>query len=195
MKNEMTAIFIHGLDSSSHGTKASWFRENFPEMMLSDFKGSFSERMEQLQFLTAGHEDLIMIGSSFGGLMAAAFALERPWQVKRLILLAPALNFPEFADYPASACSVPTLIYLGRRDAVCPPFEVLPAACRRFANLAIHQADEDHQLRKTFSAIDWEAMLADVHPACLLEPQEQEPLPEIHPNAAEYAAPIKQQQL
>ena len=88
MKNEMTAIFLHGLDSSSQGTKGSWFRQNFPDMLLPDFTGSFSERLAKLQCITAGHEDLIMIGSSFGGMMAAAFALERPGQVKRLILLA-----------------------------------------------------------------------------------------------------------
>lgn len=193
MKDEMTSIFIHGLDSSSRGTKGSWLRQNFPNMLLPDFDGSLSERLEKLQCITAGHEDLIMIGSSYGGLMAAAFAIERPWQVKRLILLAPALNFPEFTSYPASACPVPTLMYLGRRDTVCPPFAVLPAACCRFTNLSIHQADEDHLLHKTFAAIDWEAMLADAHPACLLEPTESLPGPS--PQEVEYAAPIKQERL
>lgn len=191
MKNEMTAIFIHGLDSSSQGTKASWFREHFPDMLLPDFTGSFSERFTKLQSTTAGHEDLIMIGSSYGGMLAAAFALERPRQVKRLVLLAPALNFPEFSDYPASPCRVPTLIYLGRRDTVCPPFEVLPAACRRFTNLAIHQVDEDHLLRKTFAAIDWEAMLGDAHPACLLEPQGS--LPGIYPTEIRHEAAAGEQ--
>ena len=102
----MNTIFIHGLDSSSRGTKATWFSQHFPEMLLPDFSGSFSQRLEQLKAIVAGREELIMIGSSFGGLLAAAFTLEQYHRVLRLILLAPALNFPEFADYPASACPV-----------------------------------------------------------------------------------------
>lgn len=193
MKEKMTAIFIHGLDSSSNSTKANWFRQNFPEVLLPDFNGSFSERFEKLHCITAGHEDLIMIGSSFGGLMAAAFALERPCQVKRLVLLAPALNTPEFARYPSSACSVPALIFLGRRDTVCPPVEVLPAACHRFTNLAIHQADEDHRLHRTFASIDWEAMLGEAHPTSLIVPSAL--MPQILPNEIRYNPAVKQEQL
>lgn len=172
MKEKITAIFIHGLDSSSNGTKANWFRQNYPEVLLPDFNGSFSERLKKLQGITAGQEGLIMIGSSYGGLIAAAFALEQPRQVKRLVLLAPALNTPEFAGYPASACPVPVLIVLGRHDTVCPPVEVLPAACHHFTNLTIHQTDDDHRLRRTFVAVDWEAMLGEAHPKCLIEPPE-----------------------
>lgn len=163
----MNAIFIHGLDSSSRGTKATWFREHFPEMLLPDFNGPFSQRLEQLKGIVADREDLIIIGSSFGGLMAAAFALEQYHRILRLILLAPALNFPEFADYPASACPVPTLLFLGRRDTVCPSARVLPAACQHFLNLTIHQTDDDHLLRRTFPTINWHAMLAAEQPGNL----------------------------
>jgi len=156
----MTTIFLHGLDSSSQGTKASWFRRHFPGMLLPDFSGSLAERLGKLRGIAAGQRDLVLIGSSFGGLMAAILALEQPRLAERLILLAPALNFPEFSDYPPAISQVPTLLYIGRHDSVCPPAEVLPIANGRFSNLTIVQTDDDHLLRKTFSSIDWRTLLA-----------------------------------
>ena len=96
--------------------------------------------------------------------MAAVFALEHPQAVKRLILLAPALNFPEFSGYAAAACPVPTLLYIGRYDSVCPPQEVMPAASLRFTDLTIRQTEDDHQLRQTFTAIDWSSLLSETFP-------------------------------
>jgi len=156
----LTTIFLHGLDSSGHGTKASWFRKHFPAMLLPDFRGSFAERMQKLHGVVSDCYDLVLIGSSFGGLMAAVLSLEQPRLVKRLILLAPALNFPEFADYHAAISPVPTLLYIGRHDSICPPAEVLPIAIGRFTNLTIFQTDDDHLLRRTFSSIDWHILLA-----------------------------------
>ena len=67
----MTIVFIHGLDSSSRGSKALWFKEHFPVMLVPDFTGSLEERMDTLIHKVAGSENLVLVGSSFGGLMAA----------------------------------------------------------------------------------------------------------------------------
>jgi len=89
----MTAIiFIHGLESSNQGTKSVFFRERFPDMMLPNFTGSLDVRMQKLDRLLKGKTDIRMVGSSFGGLMAAIFTMRNEFRVDRLVLLAPALK-------------------------------------------------------------------------------------------------------
>ena len=41
-------IFIHGLESSNKGTKAVFFREKYPDMIIPTFTGNLPERMEKL---------------------------------------------------------------------------------------------------------------------------------------------------
>ncbi|MBU4011263.1 MAG: alpha/beta hydrolase, partial [Proteobacteria bacterium] len=63
-------VFIHGLESSGRGVKGSFFKNNYPEMIVEDFSGDFDERMLRLNAILALKSDLIIIGSSYGGLMA-----------------------------------------------------------------------------------------------------------------------------
>jgi len=157
----MTSVFLHGLDSSSQGTKAKWFREHFPDMVIPDFIGSLTERMEKLNTLLSGRSDLVLIGSSFGGLMATIYALENESRVRKVFLLAPALNFPGVPEKVDRKLNVPATLYIGRRDDVCPPDQVIPAARQIFAHLSVHVSDDDHLLRDTFPAIDWETLLRE----------------------------------
>jgi len=90
-------IFIHGLESSNKGTKAVFFREKYPDMIIPTFTGNLPERMEKLNRLLSGRPDIRIVGSSFGGLMASLFAMENGSQVNRMILLAPAINMIGFA--------------------------------------------------------------------------------------------------
>ena len=154
-------IFIHGLESSSVGTKARWFNEHCPGMIIPDFSGNLAERLEHLDAVLAGYDDLTIIGSSFGGLMATIFALENPERVRQLILLAPALNFPDFAGDPKRRISVPVRLYIGSHDTVCPPALVILAAREVFTDLIIDVKDDDHLLRKTFSEINLRELLKD----------------------------------
>jgi len=100
-----------------------------------------------------------MIGSSFGGLMAALFACERPQQVEKLVLLAPALIWPDFANRPAERISVPTITYHGARDELLPLQTVRLLAERTFTNLDFRVVDDDHGLYRTVQAIDWAKIL------------------------------------
>lgn len=156
----VNACFIHGLDSSSRGSKGAYFRRHFPDMLMPDFDGPFAGRMAALCQLLAGRSDLILVGSSFGGLMATVFAIENAAAVRRLVLLAPALNFPEFTPYRGRKTAVPATIYLGSRDTVTPPEQVKPLADETFASLLWHETDDDHLLRRTFPRIDWPGLLA-----------------------------------
>jgi pimeloyl-ACP methyl ester carboxylesterase len=157
----MTRIFLHGLESSSKGAKSSFLRTLFPDMLIPDFKGSLSERMASLEVILTGMEDIIMVGSSFGGLMATIYAMERQESLDRLVLLAPALNFPEFFQYKAKSIKVPTRVIIGSVDNVTPVQEVLPLARKIFVDLNYDEVDDGHMLAKTFRNFDWQIMLAE----------------------------------
>ncbi len=157
----MTRIFLHGLESSSKGSKAKYLQDIFPDMLIPDFSGGLSERMSVLKTILAGKEKVVMTGSSFGGLMASIYAMEKPEAVVRLVLLAPALNFPEFSSYPVKSIEVPTTIIIGRDDSVTPVRQVLPSAKKIFTHLHFKEVDDDHMLANTFRSFDWQAMLAE----------------------------------
>ena len=157
----MTKIFLHGLESSSKGAKSSFLRALFPDMLIPDFKGSLSERMASLEVILAGMENIIMVGSSFGGLMATIYAMERQESVDRLVLLAPALNFPEFSQYKVKNIKVPTRVIIGSDDNITPVQEVLPLARKTFVDLNYDEVDDGHMLAETFRNFDWQIMLAE----------------------------------
>jgi len=153
-------VFIHGLESSSQGTKGVYFREKFPDMLIEDYTGLLEERMAKLRGLLAGKKDLILVGSSFGGLMAAIYACENERSVKRLILLAPALDLHYFKSHAEKRLSLPVWIYHGKEDDVVPPAPVEKIARKVFTSLSYHLVDDDHSLHKTFPSMEWDRLLA-----------------------------------
>lgn len=154
----MTQLFLHGLDSSGFGTKGRYFSEHFPEMLRPDFDGTLSDRMAQLEEVMAGTDELVIVGSSFGGLMAACLAQQNPQNCKRIVMLAPALNFHEY-EPPAEKLGVESVLIIGSEDVVTPPNVVVPAAKATFANLQISVVDDDHLLHTTFQYLDWPTLL------------------------------------
>jgi pimeloyl-ACP methyl ester carboxylesterase len=157
---EPTRVFIHGLESSSQGTKGSFFRKRYPQMIIADFSGSFAERMENLEGLLAGKESLVIVGSSFGGLMAAAYAGLYEKRVKKLVLLAPALHLEPFNSLVPKKLPMPAVIYHGLRDEVVPMEAVRAVAAKIFVNHTFTVVDDDHSLHTTFASIDWDALLS-----------------------------------
>jgi len=153
-------IFIHGLESSNQGTKGVFFKERFPDMIIPNFPGTLQERMEKLNEILSGKSGIRMVGSSFGGLMAAVFAAEHETQIDKLILLAPALHLMEFSDDHQKKISLPVWIYHGRDDEVIPLETVEEVAKKIFQNLTFHAVDDDHYLHKTFKTIDWKTLLS-----------------------------------
>jgi alpha-beta hydrolase superfamily lysophospholipase len=153
-------IFIHGLESSNQGTKSVFFREKYPDMIIPHFTGELQERMENLKEILSDKSDIMLVGSSFGGLMASIFAMENESKVKKMILLAPAINLIRFAYQDSKIISVPVWIYHGTDDNVIPLAEVEPIAKKTFNNLSFNVAEDDHFLHKTFTTIDWDSLLA-----------------------------------
>jgi len=151
--------FIHGLESTAQGTKGQYFQEHFPHMIIENFTGNFMERMNKLNHLLSGKDNLVIAGSSYGGTMAVQYAAENEKCIKRLILLAPALNLPELNIPPNKVFSIPVIIYHGTKDDVVNPLTVKDIAQKIFTNLEHHLVDDDHSLHVTFPLLDWSNLL------------------------------------
>ncbi len=153
-------IFLHGLESSSQGTKGVFFRERYPDMIIPTFTGDLQERMEKLNDILSGKSDIRFVGSSFGGLMASLFAMEDETRVNKMVLLAPAINLIGLTTDRSKTISVPVWIYHGKDDQVIPLGEVESIADKIFLNLSFHAVDDDHLLHGTFKTIDWDKLLS-----------------------------------
>lgn len=102
----MLVIYLHGFASSAASTKASFFAAKLrdlgiplhtPDLNEPDFSTLTVSRMvqqvtEAIDRLPAT-TDVVVVGSSLGGLVAVHVARQRPDRIRRVILLAPALEF------------------------------------------------------------------------------------------------------
>ncbi|MBW2545570.1 MAG: alpha/beta fold hydrolase [Deltaproteobacteria bacterium] len=156
-----TRVFIHGLESSGQGTKGTWFRERYSDMIIENYPGSLESRMDKLRGILTDKKDLVLVGSSYGGLMAAMYACDNEPKIKSLILLAPALDLEEFKPYLNRKIAVPVRLYHGSRDDVVPLEQVREIASRVFKDLSHHIVDDDHPLSETFTSFDWDNLLGD----------------------------------
>lgn len=161
MIDNSKVIYLHGSDSSSQSGKARQFAEKFPGMVTPDFTGSFEERMAQLYSILGDQKDWVILGSSYGGLMGTVFTCQHPAQVRKLILLAPALLMDPFGTYlELEPVSVPTVIIHGTEDDVVPLQPVRDLAEKLFTNLQYMVVDDGHRLHQTFEELDWEKILS-----------------------------------
>ena len=156
-----STIFIHGQESSSKGTKGLFFGDLAPQMMIPDFVGDVSNRMSRLYEILRGRSALTIIGSSLGGLMAGLYSFQNSDKVKKLILLAPALNLPEFEPYLSETLTVPVFVFHGNNDEVIPCQAIRVIAEKVFPSLTFTVLDDDHRLTTTFAKIDWAQLLFD----------------------------------
>lgn len=95
-------LYLHGFASSPQSRKARYFSERFaecgvefhaPELDEGDFRNlSITGQLAVIDRAVAGKLTILM-GSSLGGYLAALYAGRRP-EIERLILLAPAFQFP-----------------------------------------------------------------------------------------------------
>lgn len=152
-------IFIHGQESSSQGTKGLFFRDLFPEMIIPNFAGDVSTRMSELSGILLDKRGIIMIGSSLGGLMAALYAFQNQDRIRKLILLAPALNLQELTPYLSEKLTLPVYIFHGKEDELIPLKLIQTIAKKVFTNLTFNLVDDDHRLSRTFAAIDWTQLI------------------------------------
>ena len=157
---EFNRIFIHGLESSSQGNKGQFFRKRYPDMIIEDFSGSLENRMIILEKLLSGKRNLILVGSSFGGLMAAIYACRYPQSIHKLILLAPALDLDEFRPFANQRLDIPTTIFHSENDDIVPMEPVVHIAKSMFTALNFNVVDDDHPLSASFPMLPWDELLA-----------------------------------
>lgn len=155
-----TLVFIHGLESTAQGTKGQYFSQNFPDMIVEDYTGDLEERMKKLHQILDVRSNVIIVGSSYGGLMAVQYAMANEEKVKKLILLAPAINLPEFHIATGKTINIPVILYHGTEDDVVDPYKVRNIASKMFPCLEHHFVQDDHPLHKTFASLDWMKLLA-----------------------------------
>jgi pimeloyl-ACP methyl ester carboxylesterase len=100
-------VYLHGFASSPNSSKAQFFRRKFaacgvPMEIPQLDEGRFEETTISAQLRAVeravGQQPAILIGSSLGGYLAALYASlhknQHPSQIERLVLLAPAFQFP-----------------------------------------------------------------------------------------------------
>lgn len=161
MPDTRRLVYIHGSESDSSSGKARQFREWFPGMLTPDFEGSFDERMRQLREILSDQGGWTLIGSSYGGLMATVFTLEQEAQVRKLVLLAPALMLDPLVPLPRPGpIAVPTILIHGTLDTVVPLEPVREIAQSLFSNLTLYVVEDDHRLHKTAGELDWSSILS-----------------------------------
>ncbi|MFW9865784.1 MAG: alpha/beta hydrolase [Candidatus Thorarchaeota archaeon] len=157
-------IFIHGLESSGKGFKGKLLKKTFPEILTPDFKAFNPEipmdelldiRMKELNLILATKKSWIIIGSSYGGLMATLYTLQNPDKVDRLILLAPFLTSQKLQQFFNRVVEIPVIVYHGRNDKVISHLSSRERAKRLFNNLEYNLVEDDHSLHKTVQIINW----------------------------------------
>ena len=162
MQKTRRLIFIHGLEGTSQGVKATLLRGLFPAILTPDFRGTLHERMAKLGEILGDVKGWTIVGSSFGGLMGAIFTCQNPEQVEKLVLLAPALIWPDFADALPEPVDIPVTLYHGSQDQIIPLETVRQIAEKVFTDLNFIEVDDDHGLYKTVHEIDWRLLLNSV---------------------------------
>ena len=146
--------FNHGKESGPWGAKiqrlSSIAEANGYRVMSPDYRGidSAEERLAVLlRALPDETEELVLVGSSMGGHVAAAAASIR--QVDALFLMAPAVDLPGYETSHIRPRASRALVVHGWRDELVPVANVI-GFCQRHC-LALLLVESDHRL---MSALD-----------------------------------------
>jgi predicted alpha/beta hydrolase family esterase len=88
-------IWAHGLWGSPNGSKITAIRDSGIEVISHDFNDM--ELIDRVELLEKTMEvgNVVLAGSSWGGLACALAAQRKSDKLKGLLLLAPALHYPE----------------------------------------------------------------------------------------------------
>ena len=90
--------FLHGLESGPHGSKYQTLCTlGLGEVIAPNCQGvlDVGERLRLVEAALADQPRVVLVGSSFGGLVALLYAAAHPAQVAGLMLCAPAVHLPE----------------------------------------------------------------------------------------------------
>lgn len=137
-------FFFHGLESTPTGRKYQRLSESF-DITSPDFQEmDIRERLDKAERVTRDLNDIVVVGSSFGGLLAALLYNQHPERFRGYVLMAPALHQEitnEINKMP-SRC----VVLHGTRDEVV-PIEAVRSFCAGH-DIEITEVDDGHRLHQ-----------------------------------------------
>lgn len=96
-------LYLHGFASGPESAKGRFFHQNFsiigtdlhqPDLAEGDFRAlTITGQLKAVDRAVRDLDPALIIGSSLGGYLAALYAAQKPDNVRRLVLLAPAFGF------------------------------------------------------------------------------------------------------
>ena len=154
-------VWAHGLWGSPNGSKVTAIRESGIEVISPDFNEmELIDRVELLKE-TIGIGNVVLAGSSWGGLACALTAMQIPEKLKGLLLLAPALHYPESPnDEPEKLIapdSVPVTIIHSTTDDIVPISASKNYIERSGNNVQLIEVEDNHVLENSIELIISEA--------------------------------------
>ena len=147
-------VLAHGLEGSPEGRKARALRDAGFELVAPDGRGlPLATRVRALDEVTRGQHDLVLVGSSYGGLAALALVRAAPARFRGLVLCAPALVWTEEPEGDPEALVVPSglpcLVLHGLRDTVIPIAASRRLVARSGSHVVLRELDDDHRLARS----------------------------------------------
>jgi predicted alpha/beta hydrolase family esterase len=115
-------VFLHGLESGPHGSKYQTLQDlGLGPVLAPDCEGMADPvaRLAKIRKALQDEPYLLLVGSSFGALMALRYAAQWPGQVAGLVLCAPAVHRPEWPA-PQPPRGIPVAVLHGAQDDVVP---------------------------------------------------------------------------
>ena len=154
-------VWAHGLWGSPNGSKITAIRESGIEAISPDFNEM--ELIDRVELIKNEMEigNVVLAGSSWGGLACALAAKQKPEKLKGLLLLAPALAFPEPPnDNPEELVApnnIPVTIIHSVTDDIVPISSSKEYLNRSGKNVKLIEVEDNHVLENSIELIISEA--------------------------------------
>jgi pimeloyl-ACP methyl ester carboxylesterase len=156
-------VFAHGLEGSPQGTKAQRLRRLGLPLEVPDLRGvDLRGRYDHIERITRGG-GVLLVGSSYGGLVAALLAQRHPGRFTGMVLCAPALGWREppntDPDGLLAPPGLPVVVLHGLHDDIVPIDLSRAYRDRSGPGVTLHELDDGHALRGSLELL-CEAVLA-----------------------------------
>jgi len=154
-------VWAHGLWGSPNGSKVTAVRESGIEVISPDFNEM--ELVDRVGLLEKTIEmgEVVLAGSSWGGLACALTAQKKPDKLKGLLLLAPALHYPEAPnnnpDDLIAPDVIPVTIIHSKTDDIVPISASKDYVKRSGNNVNLIVVEDSHVLENSIELIISEA--------------------------------------
>ena len=153
-------IWAHGLWGSPNGSKITAIRDSGIEVISHDFNDM--ELIDRVELLEKTMEvgNVVLAGSSWGGLACALAAQRKSDKLKGLLLLAPALHYPEPPNNNpedlVAPKKVPVTIIHSIEDDIVPISASKDYIKRSGNNIKQIEVNDNHVLEKSIELIIFE---------------------------------------